>query len=682
MKDLFEYQRVALDRLHGHFKDHDSALLVMASGLGKSVVAAKWAKEQLTHGRGLVLCHDTNILDQLMNEFRDAMGQTVSFGAFNGTRKDTEALDILFATFQTFREWRKVFMPNEFTTIIVDEAHHSEAATYRQVVDYFKPKKRLGLTATPDRMDGRDIRELFGDEVVSICLEEAIASGWLTPIEYHIVTDDLNLAVLKQILKQIDAGSHRFSVKQLNETIFIRKRDEEIAKIIMSHGKKTIVFCESIAHTRSFSQHLPGARIFHCKNSRKDNREILDDFREGRCQYLLTVDKFNEGIDVPDAGAIVFLRCTNSQRIFLQQLGRGLRKVEEKDKVVVLDFVGNCDRVIAVQQMLIRVLDFTGRKRRENRRLFYVEGMGFKFIFSDEFRDIADIIHKVQQKLYISDIPHLLAEYDREKNPLPPEQVRAGTHQKINWICFRGHEWQAAVNNRVRGNGCPVCANQVVTKDNCLAVTHPELAKEFHQTKNAPLTAYDVMAGTNQKIHWICPKGHEWQARGLNRLAGTGCPVCSNRVVTKNNCLATTHPDLAREFHPTKNAPLTAYEVVAGTNRKIHWICSKGHEWQAIGSGRLAGHGCSACCNQIVVEDNCLATTHPDLAREFHPTKNAPLTVHDVIAGTSKKIHWICFKGHEWQTTGDSRARGSGCSRCARKNAWEKRHKNMALKNK
>ncbi|MEK7511813.1 MAG: zinc-ribbon domain-containing protein [Patescibacteria group bacterium] len=666
MKELYEYQRVALERVNERLRNHDSALLVMASGLGKSVVAANWAKEQLAYGRGLVLCHDTNILEQLAVEFKEAFDRVVSFGMFNGRRKDVEDVSLLFATFQTLKTWKQVFLRNEFAFVVVDEAHHSEADTFRKVIEYLKPRKTLAMTATPDRMDGRDIRSLFGDEVVEISLEEAIAKNWLSNIEYRMVTDDLNTAVLREILKELGTRGHRVSIKQLNETIFIRKRDEEVAKIIRSYNKKTIVFCEGIEHVEAFIKHLPGAKSIHSHNSPKENQQALDGFHNGDFKYILSVNQFNEGIDVPDAEVVVFLRCTNSKRIFLQQLGRGLRKKTGKEKVIVLDFVGNCDRVIEMQEMMKSLFDFAGKHWEKEGKIYqHVEGTGFKFIFSEEFRDIADIIHKVQTKLYISDIPHLLAEYDREKNPLPPEQVRAGTNQPIHWICSKGHEWQAIGNSRSAGRDCPICAKRVVTKDNCLAATHPELAKEFHPKKNTPLTVYNVMAGTSRKLHWICSKGHEWQATGSNMVAGGGCPVCANKVVAKDNCLAATHPELVKEFHPTKNAPLTVYNVIAGTHRRIYWVCSKGHEWQATGSHRVAGGSCPACVNRVVTKDNCLATTHPELAKEFHPTKNAPFTVYNVIAGTHRRLYWLCFKGHEWQARGYDRVIGGGCPACA-----------------
>jgi superfamily II DNA or RNA helicase len=691
MKEPFDYQRFALDRLEQHFKENNRALLVMASGLGKSFVAANWVKPRLSRGRALVLCHDTNILAQLMQEFREEMDNGFTFGSFNGEIKETEKVDVLFATFQTFREWMKTFFPSEFATVIIDESHHSEANTYRPVVEYFKPEKFLAMTATPDRADGRDIRKLFGEEVVNICLEEAIASGWLTPIEYHLVIDDLNAKVLKEILHEVGVSRRRVSMREVNETIFIRKRDEEIARQIQDFGKKTIVFCEGTEHAQNFSQYLPGAKTFHSGNPFQHNQEVLADFRVGKLQYILAVNKFNEGIDVPDAEMIVFLRRTESPTVFLQQLGRGLRKQKGKDKVIVLDFVGNCDRVLDVQQMMEKIATIVSPgKGKTNKQLFYAEGKSFKFVFTDEYRDIIDVIRRVQQKLYISDIPHLLAEYDRERNPLPPEQVIAGTNKKVHWVCSKcGHNWFTTGSNRIRrGHDCPACVNRAVTAKNCLAVTHPELAKEFHPTENALLTPYDIVAGSHTKVWWQCLKPecqHKWQASVASRTHGRGCPACVNRAVTAKNCLAVTHPELAKEFHPTKNASLTPYNIVAGSGKKIWWQCLKPecwHEWQASINNRVVGSGCPACANREVTAKNCLAVTHPELAKEFHPTKNASLTPYDIVAGSEKKIWWLSLCGHAWHTEIRKRTSGCGCPKCCQKKRWETRRRNMALKKK
>jgi len=301
MFELYDYQKRQLKAINKAFETTMRALMVMASGLGKTVVAAFWAKDQVQNGKMLFLCHENEILAQALSIFRQVLGETVSLGVFTGQQKDYEEVDVLFASFQTMREWKQAFFPNEFATIIVDESHHGQAPTYKEVIEYFTPQKLFGMTATPDRMDEKDIREIFGDEVVNLSLEEGIAKGWLTPVEYYVMNDGLNTKVLREIVDRVLKKGERISIKQLNETIFIKARDEEIARIIQGRGRKTIIFCERIEHAEEFVQHLPKAECFHSCKSAHHNELVLKAFRDGTLQYILAVDKFNEGIDIPDA---------------------------------------------------------------------------------------------------------------------------------------------------------------------------------------------------------------------------------------------------------------------------------------------------------------------------------------------------------------------------------------------
>ena len=408
MITLFDYQKMAFDLIVNAFRSSAAVLAVMATGLGKTIVAAFWAKEELRKKRkGLFLCHDNGILEQAMKEFKKVLGDKVRFASFFGPDKDFDAdkADMVFASFQTYVNWKNAFFENEFDFIIVDESHHGQAPTFKEVICYFKPKKLLGITATPDRMDLKDIREIFGEEVVNFTLEEAIAKGWLTQVEYHILNDSLSHWKLRKIMKDVFEGGERVSVKQINETVFIKKRDDEIAKTIQNYAgssKKAIIFCEKIEHAENFQQYLPSALTYHSKvaGGAKENRRRLDAFREGSLQFILAVDKANEGLDVPDAELVVFLRCTDSKTIFYQQLGRGLRKVFGKEKVIVLDFVANCERLIFLKEMAQRTKEFAGNHFMLSKELLRVSGSAFDFIFSDDQVDIVNLIKRINEPFY------------------------------------------------------------------------------------------------------------------------------------------------------------------------------------------------------------------------------------------------------------------------------------------
>ena len=269
--------------------------------------------------------------------------------------------------------------------------------------------------------------------------------------------------------------------------------------------------------------------------------------------------------------------------------------------------------------------------------------------------------------------PELAKQWHPTKNgDLTPYDVRAGSSIKAWWKCPEGddHEWDAVIADRHSGIGCAICSNYKVVKSNSLATLNPELASEWHPTKNKDLTPDDVHPGSAKRVWWKCPKGddHEWQTVVHSRSWGRKCPVCSGRKVVKSTCLKTLNPNLASEWHPTKNGKLTPSDVSPKSSKKVWWQCSQNnnHEWNAIIINRNAGLGCPICSNQKVVLSNCLATLHPDLAAQWHPTKNDKLTPFDVGAGSGKRVWWKCPEGddHVWRADIKRRSLGRGCPIC------------------
>ena len=277
---------------------------------------------------------------------------------------------------------------------------------------------------------------------------------------------------------------------------------------------------------------------------------------------------------------------------------------------------------------------------------------------------LADFCHREHRE-------DLLAEWDSERNlPLTPETVSRGSERRVFWRCANGHSWQAAVHTRSgSGTGCPYCSGRLpVPGETDLATRYPDLAAEWHPTKNGDLTPSDVLPGSHRLVWWQCPHGHEWRAQIKSRVSGAGCPVCSNRALLRGvNDLATNNPELARQWHPTKNGDLTPADVVPGTRRKVWWVCDKGHEWRAAVSARVNGSGCPVCTSKKIVPGiNDLASQYPAVAKEWHPTKNGSLTPEQVAPASNKKVWWICDKGHEYQATVASRTqRNGGCPYCA-----------------
>lgn len=364
----YSYQANCLSALATARQDGSTKeLVVMATGLGKTMVAAFDVMRllEVAPGRVLYLCHQNHILAQARKTFEMVLGRGRSFGNFHGTEKHLHNVDVLFASFQTMANWREAFMRDEFRYVVVDEVHHAQAETFRPTVQYFTPDFMLGLTATLKRADGLDVGELFnGKPVFELDLYEALARKYLCDVDYRIMTDEIQAAGV------LDTPVGKLSIAHLNRTIFIPKRDEEIARII---GEKTayiqnprvMVFCSSKQHAENMAALIPGAEHVHSgvKAREKDGR--LAAFRKGTLTTVTTIDMFNEGIDVPEANVIVFLRSTASETIYLQQFGRGLRKADGKDNVLILDFVANCERIEMVRELDARVRQFREEMTRE-----------------------------------------------------------------------------------------------------------------------------------------------------------------------------------------------------------------------------------------------------------------------------------------------------------------------------
>ncbi|HEY6284925.1 MAG TPA: zinc-ribbon domain-containing protein [Ktedonobacteraceae bacterium] len=208
---------------------------------------------------------------------------------------------------------------------------------------------------------------------------------------------------------------------------------------------------------------------------------------------------------------------------------------------------------------------------------------------------------------------------------------------------------------------------------NSLAVTHPELLAQWHPTKNSMLTPHQVTAGSSRKVWWRCPKGpdHEWEAKIVHRAKGSNCPFCRGLKTSGTNSLATLFPDVAAQWHTTKNGRLTPEQVVAGSEQKVWWQCPKeiDHIWKASLANRTyLQRGCPMCAGKQVVKTNSLAHRYSELARQWHHTKNGSLTPDQVVVGSQQLVWWKCSKGpdHEWRTSVAKRAKDNrGCPCCS-----------------
>ena len=270
--------------------------------------------------------------------------------------------------------------------------------------------------------------------------------------------------------------------------------------------------------------------------------------------------------------------------------------------------------------------------------------------------------------------PELAKQWHRIKNgELTPKNVKYNSGKKVWWKCPEGndHVWESSISHRNNGSGCPMCSGRKAVKSNCLAKINPKVAKQWHPTNNGNLSPEDVTLNSSKKVWWKCSKGddHEWESPINNITNGSGCPVCRNIKVVKSNSLATVEPELSKQWHPTKNGKLNPHNVSHSNQKVVWWKCDNGydHEWKSSIWNRKQGYGCRICAGKKIVKSNCLATLNPEVAKQWHPTKNGNLSPEDVTLNSGKKVWWKCSKGddHEWKVSINARSGlNSNCPYC------------------
>ncbi|WP_022795958.1 DEAD/DEAH box helicase family protein [Bavariicoccus seileri] len=341
----FPYQQKILDDLtykrnNGVYKN----LIVMATGTGKTVVAAldfKRFKQEHRNSRLLFIAHSIDITKQALATLRQILHDQNFGELLDGKNKPLEGQNI-FATIQTFDRITEQYPKDYFDYIIIDEAHHTGAKFYWNTLDDLEPKILLGLTATPDRMDGFDILGHFDHQIsAELNLFDAIEEEYLVPFQYFGVTDSVDLASL-------DFKAGDYDLKQLSDAL---SNDVRINTVVSSLDKytpeikqlKAIGFCVDQKHARYMAEafnRLGYKATYLVSDGANDRDQVKHDLESGKVNFVFTVNMYNEGVDIPDIDTVLFLRPTQSKTIFLQQLGRGLRRSEGKEYLTVLDFIG------------------------------------------------------------------------------------------------------------------------------------------------------------------------------------------------------------------------------------------------------------------------------------------------------------------------------------------------------
>lgn len=362
--NLRDYQDKAKKNILKDLGSRGTALLYLATGLGKTVVAGSVIQEffrQKKVQNVLVLAHMTDLIQQLQIALWPFLDLSINTQLLDGSNKPSDLGGVTIATnMSVLSVIKNGYRPD---LIVIDECHHvGFDNTYKQILNEFRGVPTVGVTATPWRGDGFDIETVFGQPSSSCSLEEGMAQGYLSKVKYKLLCDNIDWDVIPEL------SNHEYSIAQLNKKLFLPQRDEQIIdELLIAFNEivkpKCVIFCQSIEHARQIYDKVINvpkwskAELLHSGKTSYQRRKALLNFRGDECPMLLAVDILNEGVDIPSVNIVCFARVTHSRKIFVQQLGRGLRISDEKNYVLVLDFAADIRRAVAVKKIQNSVLN-------------------------------------------------------------------------------------------------------------------------------------------------------------------------------------------------------------------------------------------------------------------------------------------------------------------------------------
>lgn len=409
VQELFEPRGVQIEALYALDANREEgatrAVIQAATGVGKTYLAAF---DSVSYKRILFVAHRQEILSQAANSFRNVR-KSDDIGYFNDKYKDTDKL-VIFASIASLGKSKYLnedyFAPDYFDYIVIDEFHHAVNNQYLNVINYFKPKFLLGLTATPDRMDGRSVYEICDYNVpYEITLKTAINKGVLVPFHYYGIYDETDYSNL-HIVKG------KYTEEELNK-LYIGNaiRYDLIYKNYQKYrSKRALGFCSSRAHAEELAKEfnhrgIPSVAVYSNANGEfsEDRQRAIERLINNEIKIIFSVDMFNEGVDIPSVDMVMFLRPTESPVVFLQQLGRGLRKDGNKEYLNVLDFIGNYKKAGNAPFLLSGQNYSTERATRDSRQDFEFPDdclVDFDIRLIDLFRTMAKSSLKVKERIY------------------------------------------------------------------------------------------------------------------------------------------------------------------------------------------------------------------------------------------------------------------------------------------
>lgn len=402
IKDLRTYQIEAVDRVENKRGGGGrSALVTVATGLGKSLIANQLMVNEIGRNPSqeiLVLAHTIELVRQLELSSWGQLDKACSTHLWTDGEFPSYSGGVIFATWQSVLAATKhQSIEGRFGLIIVDEAHHAPSLTFSQLLKELHPNFLVGLTATPWRGDNKDLFDLFGPTTFSMDIVDGMQRGFLAEVDYRMLTDGVDWDEITMMSRQ------GLTIQDLNAKLIMPDRDLAIVEKFAGHfesleNPRAIVFCRTKSHADRlqplFTSYGIKTALLHSGLAREQRFMNLSAFRAGKIDCLLSVEMLNEGIDVPDVNLVAFMRVTHSRRIFIQQLGRGLRIKEGKSKVLVLDFVADIRRIAAGIQLNREAAERGSDPeviRFQDGRIVKFDNDASASFFNEYLADVADI---------------------------------------------------------------------------------------------------------------------------------------------------------------------------------------------------------------------------------------------------------------------------------------------------
>ncbi|POX65026.1 DUF3427 domain-containing protein [Streptomyces sp. Ru62] len=637
-KDMLERLRVERD-----LRDHHRNLLVAATGTGKTVMAALDYRNLRNAVDGrlprlLFVAHRKEILKQSLRTYREVLNDA-SFGEllFNG--QEPRDWTHVFASVQSLNLRRlEQLAPDHFDIIVIDEFHHATADTYRRVLDHFQPAELLGLTATPERMDGRNVQdEFFGGRIAAeLRLWEALENDLLCPFHYFGLPDGTDLTTVswrsgsyeREQLGSLYTGDHaraRIVIKQVQD------------KISNPAAMRALGFCVTKAHARFMAEcfRQAGFQAAHLDSeSAPDARErTLEDLRAGRTQVIFSVDLFNEGLDIPDVDTLLLLRPTGSATVFLQQLGRGLRRTPHKPVLTVLDFIGQHRAEFRFEEQFRALTNLSRNRLVDNiERDFPQLPSGCQIILEGKSKDLVLDNIRTQLKATVTTLAKEVRDYS---TPTLAEYLRE-SRREIHELYKSDSSWTKVLRRAGQNTeSAPPGEEDLLKRVHAfLHVDDPDRARAYHRLLRDDAPDYDSLSPADQMYArmlffnlWDKAGGFSSYQDGLQSLRDQHAFRSELREV------------LSYVIDRTDHYPITLEGPLSHLPLKIHSAYNRSEALAALGVARLGGQMPGVFSQGVTWVEN-IATDALLITLEKNERDFSPNVRYKDYAISPTRFHW------------------------------------------